>query len=216
MARLPLDPSRDHEQDARADSRPPDAVIRSLRRRNLHRGAKFDYEEITLPGSEITRQVVRHPGSVVILPILERAAGPDGAGAEGDEIVLIRNLRWSVGAYLFELPAGTRTPGEPPEQCAARELEEETGFSAATLTPLFRFYTGPGMTDELMHGFVATGLRRVGQRLEVDEMMTVHPTPIARVLEMIQSGEIMDSKSIATVLRWWVWRKSESGSCGGT
>ncbi len=166
--------------------------------RILHRGRKFSLEEVTLTGREgqpIRWEVIRHPGAAVILPLLEGAGGP--------RIVMIRNRRPAVGKTLWELPAGTLEPPEAPELCAARELMEETGYAAATIEPLGRFYTTPGMTDELMWSFVARGLREVGQRLEADEEMTVEPVKPERVLEMIDTGEIMDGKTIASVLLAW-------------
>ena len=166
----------------------PSAPIRTL----LHKGRKFDFELIEFPGSDGTmlrREVVRHPGAVVILPILD-----DG------RIVLIRNHRPSLDQPLFELPAGTLEPPESPESCAGRELIEETGYRAATIRSLGRFYTSPGLSDELMRAYAATGLVHVGQRLEPDERLTVHPVPAARALEMVDSGELMDGKSMLTLL----------------
>lgn len=128
----------------------------------------------------------------MILPLLD--------GPEGRRIVMIRNRRPAVGATLWELPAGTMEPPEAPSSCAARELVEETGYEAATIEPLGRFYSTPGMTDEVMWSFVATGLRQVGQRLEADEEMTVEAVSPRLVLEMIDRGEIMDGKTIASVL----------------
>ncbi len=163
----------------------------------LHKGRKFDFEILEFPGSDgslLRREVVRHPGAVVILPILD-----DG------QIVLIRNHRPSLDRPLFELPAGTLEPPEAPEACAARELIEETGYKAATIQPLGRFYTSPGLSDELMWAFVASGLTHVGQRLEPDERLTVHPFPAAAVLGMIDSGDLVDGKSMLTLL--WAARR---------
>ena len=131
-------------------------------RRTIHEGPQFDYEEVTLVGSdgkERTRQYVKHPGAVCICPVLE--------GEDGVEVIFIRNERFTVGKALLELPAGTLEEGEAVETCAARELIEETGYEAARIVPLGSFYTTPGMTDEVMHAFAATGLTHVGQRLEV-------------------------------------------------
>jgi ADP-ribose pyrophosphatase len=163
----------------------------------LHKGRKFDFELIEFVGGDgnpVRREVVRHPGAVVILPVLD-----DG------RLVLIRNIRASVDKALFELPAGTLEPPEPPEACAARELIEETGYRAATLTPLGRFYTSPGMSDELMRAFIATGLTHVGQHLETDERITVVEMPSAAVLGMIDAGELVDAKSMLTLL--WAMRR---------
>lgn len=162
----------------------------------LHKGRKFDFELIEFAGGDgkpVRREVVRHPGAVVILPVLD-----DG------RLVLIRNIRPSVDRALFELPAGT-LEAEPPEACASRELIEETGYRAATLAPLGRFYTSPGMSDELMWAFIATGLVHVGQDLEADERITVVEMPPAVVLGMMDAGELVDAKSMLTVL--WAVRR---------
>jgi ADP-ribose pyrophosphatase len=139
-------------------------------------------------GSE-AREVVIHPGSVVILPLL-----PDG------NVVLIRNHRFSVNRTLWELPAGTRDPNEPALQCAARELEEETGYRATSLVPLLDFYPTPGISNERMHAFVATGLTPVAQRLDQTEQIEVFPVAPSEVLRMLKAGEIEDAKSIAVLL----------------
>jgi ADP-ribose pyrophosphatase len=176
----------------------PDAVRPSdINRRIIHKGAKFDFEEVTWPsggpgGRALTRQVVRHPGAVVIVPVLE-----DGS------VVFIRNFRIATEQRLLELPAGTLEPQEAPEVCAARELVEETGYQAATLRQLGRFYTSPGLSDELMHAFVATGLKEVGQDLEEDEDLTIEIVAANAVLEMLQTGKLVDGKSMLAVLLAW-------------
>lgn len=155
-------------------------------------GSRFNVERRWLPrsdGGTEAREVIVHPGSVVILPLLD-----DG------RIVLIKNRRFSVERTLWELPAGTRDPKEPVALCAARELEEETGYRAATLTPLLQFYPAPGVSDERMHAFVATGLTQAAQHLDATEQIEVFPLPADEVLRMLQRGEIEDAKSIATLL----------------
>lgn len=165
---------------------------RVVERRVLHHGAKFSYESVRIvgpDGHESWRQMVRHPGAVVVVPVLS-----DG------RLALIRNERFAVGQALLELPAGTLEPGEKPEICAGRELIEETGYEAATLTPLGRFYTTPGMTDELIWAYVGRGLRHVGQRLEPGEHITVIPTPMDAAMAMIDDGRLMDAKSMLALL----------------
>lgn len=170
--------------------------IPRLRRKTLAKGAKFDFVEAAFDGpggTEIRRQYVQHPGAVVILPLLQTPQGP--------QVVFVRNRRVALGKFILELPAGTRDkPGEEPIATAARELVEETGYSAATLTPLLRFYTGPGLTDEFMHAFLATGLSHVGQKLEADEQMSVRPVPVREALTLIERGDLVDAKSIAVLL----------------
>jgi ADP-ribose pyrophosphatase len=165
----------------------------NIQRQLIHKGAKFDFEELAWIGREgktIRRQVVRHPGAVIILPILP-----------GGDLLLIRSFRPATGQSLLEFPAGTLEPPEPPETCAGRELVEETGYRAASLRPLGRFYTSPGLSDELMHAFVATDLSHVGQDLQEDEELEVITLSPARALDAIDSGELLDAKSILILLR---------------
>ncbi len=161
-------------------------------RRLIHRGRRFDFEVVTHPGpggKPITREVVRHPGAVVIVPLLD-----------GDRIVLIRNFRIATGDWLLECPAGTLDPKEPPHVCAARELTEETGYRATKIEPLGWFYTTPGLTDERMHAFLATGLTLAGQDLDDDEQIEVVPVPLTKAMAMIDSGDLTDAKSILAIL----------------
>lgn len=171
-------------------------ITQRISRTVLFRGSKFDFEQLTVrqgDGSEFRREVVRHPGAVVIVPVVQ------GDGGE-PSIAFVRNARWAVGQYLLELPAGTLEAGEPPDACARRELIEETGYEASRMTPLMSFYTSPGLSDELMWAFVATDLRHVGQKLEADEDLSVELVPISRVMGLIDSGELADGKSLASLL----------------
>lgn len=134
----------------------------------------------------IVREVVVHPGAVTILALLE-----------GDRVVLIRNFRFAVGRELLELPAGTLEPPEPPVECAARELQEETGYVAGRLEPLGEFYTTPGFTDEHMHVFLATDLKPGSQALDTTEQIRVEILPLADALAATADGRIVDAKTIA-------------------
>lgn len=163
-----------------------------IERTVLHHGRRFDFEIVreTVAGAEpIVREVVRHPGAVVVLAI-----------TEDNQIALIRNWRIALEDWVWELPAGTMEPPEPAERCAARELEEEVGLRAARVTPIAEFFTTPGMTDERMHAFLATGLTHVGQRLEYDERIEIHMTPVQEAFAMIDDGRLMDAKSVLTIL----------------
>lgn len=164
----------------------------------LHAGTKYDVElvrQFDAQGHERTqRAIVRHPGSVIVLPVRAQGAG-------GPSVLLIENFRISVEAKVLELPAGTRARGEDPLVCAHRELEEETGHRAGTMRGLGSFLTSPGLSDERMHAFVATDLVEVGQRLEVDEDIVVRPMPARQAVEWAQAGRIEDAKS-ALVLLW--------------
>jgi ADP-ribose pyrophosphatase len=141
-------------------------------------------------GSELKEMVV-HPGSVVLLPLLSDT-----------RMLLIKNRRFTVGKTLWELPAGTLDPGEAVEACAARELEEETGYRAKQLTPLLECYPAPGISDERMHAFVARDLVRSEQRLDATEHIEVHERSVDEVLAMIRGREIEDAKTLASILFW--------------
>ncbi len=164
----------------------------------LHAGKKFDFERLTVrhpSGHTVEREVVRHPGAVVVVPVL----------ADGS-VVLIRVFRIALETMSVECCAGTierPRPGqerEDPAACAARELVEETGYRAGRLVALRPFLTSPGLSDELMHPFVATGLTHVGQRLEEDEHIEVFAVPATETLNMVRSGAIADAKSMVALL----------------
>ena len=131
------------------------------------------------------REVVHHPGSAVIVPVLN-----DG------EIALVRQYRHPAVRYLLELPAGTLNDGERPEEGAARELEEELGLIAGKMEKLCEFFVSPGFCEEKMWLYLATDLAETTQRLEDDEAIEVVRLPIDRALQMITDGEIEDAKTI--------------------
>lgn len=141
-------------------------------------------------GGETRRGLMRHPGSVVILPVLD-----DGC------IVLIRNTRWQIGETLLEVPAGTLEWGEDPRDGAARELAEETGYRASGWTAGASFYAAPGVSDEVMHVFIARGLVEVGQQLAPDERIDVVTCSMDEAREALLDGRIADAKSIAVLAR---------------
>jgi ADP-ribose pyrophosphatase len=159
--------------------------------RVVHRGRSIvvQVERAELPGGKtIELDIVRHPGAAAVVPF------------ESDDVVLlIRQFRHAVGGTIWEVPAG-KLDGEAPAACAARELEEEVGRRAGRLEPLASIFTTPGFTDEVIHLFAAFDLSPVPQRLEHDEVIEVVPTPLARALEMIWSGELRDAKSSLALL----------------
>ena len=142
-------------------------------------------------GADVVKQTIKHPGAVVILPLL-----PDG------RVLLIRNYRVAVDKTFIELPAGTLEPPEPPEQTARRELVEETGYSGERFTELPPFYMSPGILDERMYCFVAEGLTPGEAQPEAGEEIENLPTPLDDALAMIKRGEIEDAKTIVALLHY--------------
>lgn len=137
------------------------------------------------------REVIVHPGAVVILPFLS-----------SDRIILIRNRRLAVGTTLVELPAGTLEHNESPMNCAGRELLEETGFLAGRLQSLGSFYSSPGILSEKMFAYAAYDLQEKHQALEEGEEIELLSATLDEAIEMIRSGEIADGKTIATILMY--------------
>ena len=137
-------------------------------------------------------EYIQHPGAVVVLPLL-----PD------ERIVMIRNFRHAIDQTLLELPAGTLDkPGEDPLDAAHRELEEETGYRAAKMTPLCKFYPSPGFMSELLTAYVATDLSRKEQRLEPTERIIVEEMSAAAALEQVRTCGIVDAKTLIVLMRW--------------
>lgn len=158
--------------------------------------AKFRVVRETLTtgaGKTKTREIVRHPGACVIVPLLD-----DGS------VCLIRNWRIAVGQTLIELPAGTLEPPEPPHVTAERELIEETGYRAKKIEFLHAFFLSPGILDEKMHLYLATGLTSGDTAREEGEEIENWLVPFEEAVAMIYRGEIQDAKTIVGLL--WVDR----------
>lgn len=155
--------------------------------KEIFRGRVFDVTAATIREGDTTyvREVVHHPGSAVIVPVF----------ADGT-VALVRQYRHPAARYLLEAPAGSLDKGERPDAGAARELEEELGFTAAKLDLLSEFYVSPGFCGEKMWVYLATDLTETAQRLEDDELLEVVRLPFSRTLQMITDGEIQDAKTI--------------------
>ncbi len=157
----------------------------------MGRVLNLDVDRVRLAsGAEAVREVVRHPGAAVVVPVLD-----DG------RVVLVRQFRYAAGETLLELPAGKRDGNEDPAACAARELAEETGFAAARLEYLAGFFTAPGFTDEFIHCFLASGLRPVaGPVQDADEELELRLVTLDEARRLIASGDIRDAKTIVGLL----------------
>jgi ADP-ribose pyrophosphatase len=152
-------------------------------------------DSVRLPGGEVLeRGLIEHPGAVVLLPLLPRAAG-------GYDVLILRQYRPALRRTILELPAGTREPDEPWLACAQRELQEETGHRAATFTPLGEIWPAPGISDERMALFMATGLAADPLPMDIDEEIVVETWALADLVEMALDGRLEDGKSVVAVLR---------------
>lgn len=140
-------------------------------------------------GNEAIREVVIHPGGVTAVPILDDS-----------RLLLIRQFRYPIGKYIFELPAGKLDSGQSPLETMARELEEEIGYRAGLLNHEGSFYTTPGISNELIHLYSAHNLTPCPQRLEEGEHITLQAFTLEECLDKIKTGEICDGKTILGIL----------------
>ena len=166
----------------------------------MYRGRFFEVcrDRVRLPDGAVGEfEVVRHPGAVAILPVY----GPgEWAGGEGSAVVLLRQYRYAVGGYVWEVPAGKLEAGEEPLTCARRELEEEAGLRSSNLERLTAIHTTPGITDERIVIYRATGLSAGEAAPESAEYIEVVTVPAAEALRRVETGEITDSKTVCALL----------------
>jgi ADP-ribose pyrophosphatase len=153
-------------------------------------------DTVRFPNGETgTLELVRHPGASAVIPFLDPPSDPD------PRIVLIHQYRYAGGGYLFEVPAGIpRSAEESWEDCALRELEEETGYQAGELGYLGRTFTTPGFTDEVIHLFAAGRLEKRDAHTDPDEFLEVVVLRLSDVLDRIEAGGIEDGKSLVALL----------------
>lgn len=163
-----------------------------IRSETLLQGRAFkirrDYLK-TPDGRETKLEIVDHGGSVVIIPIDDE-----------NNLLFVRQYRHAARADLLELPAGTRDEEEPFEECAAREIREETGMRAGKLQRIGEFYLAPGYSTEFMVVFVATNLKDDPLNADEDEFLQVEKIPVKKAMEMAEHGKVPDAKSLAALL----------------
>lgn len=150
-------------------------------------------DEVAGPdGSRATREVVEHPGAVVVLPLRD-----DGRA------VLLRQFRYAVGRELIEAPAGALRPGEEPEAAARRELAEETGYRARRLRPVAEVFASPGFCTERMYLFVAEGLEPGPRAPEDGEYLEPFAVDRREARALLAAGRVEDAKTMLLLL-WWL------------
>ncbi|HWA16420.1 MAG TPA: NUDIX hydrolase [Gemmatimonadales bacterium] len=170
-------------------------TLLSSERRYHGRIISLDVDTVRFPDNSTGQlEMIRHPGAAAVVPFLDDPSSPD------PRVLLIRQFRHAADGYIWEIPAGRLDPGEAPEQCAARELKEETGMVAGRLEHLTTIYTTPGFTDERIHLFLARGLEEGQHHREVDEFLELVPTRWSQVLDLIRNRDIMDGKTLCALL----------------
>jgi len=149
-----------------------------------------------IEGRKVRREVIEHRGAAAMLAFYE-----DG------KVILVKQHRFPHG-YVLEIPAGTLEKKEEPIKCAFRELEEETGYRARKMTPLITYYPSIGYNSEIIHCFVASGLKKISElKLDEDEILSVVKMDLKKILSLIRTGKIQDSKTICAVLSYAAMKK---------
>lgn len=162
--------------------------FRVLESKNIFSGKiiRVWQEDVAYPdGRQVAIEMLKHPGSIGILPV------DDG------QIWFVRQYRHPSGGMLLELPAGTIETGEAPESTAAREIREEIGMAASTLTKIGGFFLAPGYSTEFMHIYLATGLKEDALNHDAGEYLRVEKYPVNEVYQMFDQGEFVDVKTVA-------------------
>ncbi len=168
-----------------------DLFEKTLSTETIYEGKIFKMEKVkvSLPdGKTSERDIVRHNGAVAIIAMKD-----DG------KVLFVEQFRKTVDEVLFELPAGKLEPNENPEECALRELEEETGYKAKTVTFLGKIVMTPGFSDEIIHFYYATGLSEGVKSGDEDEFINIHEFDLKEINEMINNGKIYDSKTVCGI-----------------
>lgn len=168
-------------------------VETTLSSKTLFQGRVIDLivEEVKLPdGKTSNREIVKHPGAVAVIPITE-----DG------NIIMVEQYRKALGRSIIEIPAGKLEKGEQPESTAIRELEEETGFACQSLTHIISFYTSPGFADEIIHLYLAEGLTKKEDKLDLDEdeFVEVMEVTLEEAIKLVKEQKIFDAKTAYAV-----------------
>ncbi len=164
----------------------------TIETRQIYKGNIINVESltVTLPdGRTATRDKISHPGASVVIPM----------GSE-NELYMVRQFRKPIEKVTLEIPAGKLDAGEDPMECAVRELREETGLVAEKVEHVISIHSTPGFCDEVLHMYLATGLKEGPAAADEDEFITTEKIPVVKLVDMILNGEITDAKTIIGVL----------------
>ncbi|TCT25652.1 ADP-ribose pyrophosphatase [Melghiribacillus thermohalophilus] len=161
---------------------------------------QLQVDRVKLPnGKESHREMIKHPGAVAVIPV-----------TSDNKIVLVEQYRKPLERSLVEIPAGKLEEGEPPEKTAHRELEEETGYLASEMTYITSFYTSPGFADEIIHLYLATGLKKADEPLgtDEDEFVEIMECTLEEAQKLINEKKIYDAKTAYALLYLSVMKNS--------
>jgi ADP-ribose pyrophosphatase len=168
---------------------------KAIRRKRIYRGEAVNFwvDTVRLPdGGTSVREYLGHPGAVAVIAVKEEGRDP--------KLLFVRQYRYPIKQVTLEIPAGKLSKGERPLSCARRELEEETGFRAGRVKYLLSYWPTTAFSDEIIHIYVARGLRPGSFNPDADEFIEPVVLPLSRALEMIRRGRIRDSKTLIALL----------------
>ena len=165
--------------------------VKVISKKEIFKGTiiNLSVESVVLSEQKVEMECIQHPGGAAVVPLLS-----------DDAVVLIKQYRYAIGATIWEIPAGRLEPGENPQDCAVRELEEEVGYKATEIIKLTDCYSAPAYCTEVISIFLATGLLPSKQLLDADEIIEVVTIPLAEAVAMVGRREITDAKTIIGLL----------------
>ena len=169
-----------------------------MKKKEIYSGKilNFNVYDVKIEGRQVKREMVEHRGAAAMIGFDEK-----------EKIILVKQHRFPHG-YVLEIPAGTLEKGEDPKDCAFREMQEETGYKAKKMSHLLSYYPSIGYNSEIIHCYVATGLVKVSEiQPDNDEFITVVKMDLKKLIGMIKSGKIQDSKTICAVLTYAAKKK---------
>ena len=165
---------------------------KEIKRERIYKGTLLGLRKDTvkLPsGKTSTREIVEHPGAIAVVAI-----------TKDKELVLVRQFRKPANQILLEIPAGVPKKGESPEDCARRELEEETGFHAKKVRKIWEGYASPGYSDEIIHFVLAEDIDLMKQKTDEDEFIEVDLVDVFACMDMLKNGKIRDNKTMIGIM----------------
>lgn len=174
-------------------------IEKFVRKKTVWRGRAVDFrvDTVRLPNGKLaTREYLDHPGAVGVVPLLP-----------GRRVVMVRQYRHPVREVTLELPAGKLDPRESPLACVKRELREETGYTARRIKPLIDYWPTPAFANEVLHLYVAEGLKAGKMDTDEDEFLECVTLPLRKALDLVRRGEIRDSKTVIGLLACAVYKR---------